>query len=706
MPNFEITLTSTNQAAIAPARQYLDLLKQINAEAAKVDKTWAQTATRTAASHRRSGQSAAQEAKKAADQIAKEAKKAADAKIKEDQRAARNAERAAAGEERARAQAEGRKQREIAATAARQDREASKAASNAERWVAREYRDRVRFEQQKQREQQKSAAAAEKASRREAEMQDRAAEKTGLFGRALQTVSGYFAGFIGFQAIVNEIANAFDVAQQSAMEAGKFVNDYRESLLELAALKGRLGETGPEVQESLQFRARTLQTREAATAFQLSALGAGEAGIDRGGVEKSISEDEFKKLMVFVGSMQAAEGGSADTYGALAGQVPMMMGHHTTAEESFRKVAQFYKILQPGGSTFASGTEQFLKNAPYAQLFEDPAQMLALQSAFSIKNRGGAGEQVEQFMRATVGGLGRMRGVQVEGDSQKIGEYLGSIGATDQMTPIDIGKRVAADFARQREASTAQGQQFNAMSYLLHKGYGNQEDRMALMAFADLMASGTYEKTFEPLTKTMPTTAEAMNPIKRFQGSDLAAQQRKGELAGELAKTSVGMGPQEYYEALTRQAHARLKASGRLTGTYEETMSPGLFGGMLAPLTGQVTDTEVRKEAFSMLSGEAKRVGVDMGGGQFGGISGTPGQMAESFYSLGGKIGQAGGNIMPGMDQLLAKMDMVANSTNALTKQIADAQQKADAGVGPGGANVAPPVVQPPKQPPGWRDRP
>lgn len=715
MPNFEINLTSTNQAAIAPARQYLDLLKQITAEAAKVDKTWAQTATRTATSHRRSGQTAAQEAKKAADQMAKEAKRAADqvareakrsadARIREDQRAGQNADRWVAREYRGRVDAERRKQGAIEATAARQERESSRAAQNAEKWVGREYRDRVRFEQQKQREADRATRAAEKSAQREAAAIERANQKAGAFATTLQNVAGTFLGFVGFQAILNEIGGSFERAQNAAVNAAKFVGEYREALLELAALKGRLGETGPELQENLQFRAQTLQTREAATAFQLTALGAGEAGIDKGGVEKSISEDEFKKLMVLVGSMQAAEGGAAETYGALAGQVPMLMGRHTTGEESFRKIGQFYNILKPGGSTFSGGVEQFLKNAPYAQLFEDPAQMMALQSAFSIKNRGGAGEQVEQFMRATVGGLGRMRGVQVEGDSEKIGEYLKNIGATDQMTPVDIGKRVAADFAQQRTASAAKGEKFNPMSYLLHHGYGNQEDRMALMAFSDLMSSGVYEKTFEPLTQAMPTAAEAMQPIRRFQGADPAALNRGAELALELAKVNVGVGPREYAEQMYKVAFAQMKSEpgSGITGEYEDVMSPNSWN----PFDWN-RQMQVRDRAAGNLMTEARRVGVEpgIGVGEIAGALGPEGH-AAMMYRLSARVGERGGDILPGMAELLTQMQATTSSVNALTKQIADAQQVAAAGVGPGGANVAPPPVQPPRQPPGWRDRP
>lgn len=704
MPDFIINIRGESGDALRQANRLLDVYDRIDRRVQAMGNSTAASAQQGAAAQSRA------------------ARQASDAQAREAQRAADNAERWVAREYRDRVKYEQQKQREIQRTTDRasrdaqkmaddqareakraadaQGREAQRQADNAERWQAREYRDRVRFEQQRQREAQRTTDRAAREAERRAEAEKRAFEESTsgaeMFQNAVTGLAGAFASMISVDAVLGEIGDSFDRVQRTIVESAKFVNDYREALLELAALKGRMGGTGEEVVENLRFRAQTLQTADAAAEFQLAALGSGEAAIDKGGVEKFISRTEFDKLMVLAGSMQAVEKGDAETYGALAGQVPTLMGKHVTGEEAFAKMSQFYKILQPGGSTFSSGVGQFLKNAPYSQLFNDPAEMMAVQSAFSVQNREGAGEQVQQFLRATVGGLGRMRGVQVEGDSQKVGQYLGGLGATDQMSPVQIGKLIAQDFRNQQASAATQGKKFNAMQYLLHQGYGNQEDRLSLMAFAELINSGTYSKTFEPLAQTMPSVDEAMAPIRRFQGADPAALMRRAGLSEELAKTGIGAGPNEYMQAIQRQAFARMQGRGDISGTYEETMQAPFWDIFAA---GRQRD--VSSEAMSMLTEEATRVGVSPGEGQMA-LAGTPDQMAQQYYDLATKIGQAGGNILPGSEELMKKMEQVMESTNRMTEAIADAQERARGG----GQKAVPPAVPPPRKPPNWKDRP
>jgi hypothetical protein len=464
---------------------------------------------------------------------------------------------------------------------------------------------------------------------------------------AIQAISGYAGQIVGLNsvsAVISTIVDNFKLAKQSAYDAGKMVQDYRLALLELAALKGQLGGTTQTLSQEVQFRAQTLQTAADAQAFQKSALGMGQAAIGN-----QISQAEFNKAMVAGGSFQAAEGGSATTHGQLVGMIPTLMGRslngrQMTADEIRQKEQQFYQISQPGGADFGPMMEQFLKNSQLSTTgLITPERNLALQSAFSTTNREGAGNMVQQFARATVGGMNRMRGMPgVPGDeNEKLAIYLRGLGATDQMDPIEIGKLISADLSKQEKAAEAGGKKFNAMSYLQRHGQANMEDTQAILAFHGLQTSGQLDKTFLSLAEKVPTVAEANAPVERFQRTDPAAQTRKSEMAGELSN-------------LERVAFERLKARGETYGKFDEKEMDRWDLDATELIYGYRKKMDM--EAQAMLAGEARKLGIDAGveydtNAKTG--ERTPRFMGrEKLYELGGKINAAGGESIPGLKEL------------------------------------------------------
>lgn len=424
--------------------------------------------------------------------------------------------------------------------------------------------------------------------------------------KSVGSMSLSMAGLNSAQAIVGTIEASFRRVNQEVLDATKHMTDYRATLLELAALKGQPGNTTTSLREELAFRAQTLQTSNDARAFQLAALGAGESAI---GI--NISEDEMKNAQVLAGKFQAVENGSADTHGRLIGMIPSLMGGRgITGEQAFAKEQQLFRIFQPGGASFSAMTNQFLQQAPLVTsgLFQDPAQMAALLSAFSTTNSEGAGTNVQQFTRATVGGLGRMKGAQIEGLVEKQGEYLSGLGATNQMTPIGIGKLISADFSRQEAAASQEGLQFNAMDYLKTHGYANQEDIMSLLAFHGLMKSGQFEGTFERLSGSVPTVSEALSPIEARMSIDPVFAQRRADATGELAQVSASLTPTGQLSPLMESTFNRLKAQGEVNGQFDQVMNPGWFD---LNETFFHPKEKTQLEAQRMLLAEGQRVGID-----------------------------------------------------------------------------------------------
>jgi len=654
-----------NEEAIREAKKLADAQAR---EARKAAEAQAREELAKAREAKKSADVAEREAKRAADAQAREAKKAADQFTREEEKKAREAKRTADIAEReakrvAEAQAKeakktfeanfvafqavqssaidftakqgelAKKRREAAEKEIRKTEEAEK--KKIKQVLTDEEVSLLARNKAVQASNQKRIDAAHEAMTSEKKGFDLSAFAANQFSNAISSVAGQFTILNGATAIVDAVDESFKRARRSAEEAGKFATAYRETLLEIASLKGRLGNTTTETKEQLEFRAKTLQTQDQARTFQEAMLNTGVSSI---GVK--INQSEFDKLQVKSGSAQAALGAEAPAIGGLTGLLPSLMkGNNLTADEVMNKENQIFKIIDAGGSKLSSGVNQFMKNAPLVTggVFRDPARMASLQSFFSLSNKEGAAENVQQFTRATVGSLGRMRGQGVEVDERQA-EYLKRIGATDQMEPDEIGKLVSRDFSKQEAEAARNGKKFEPITYLRSKGYANQEDIMSLMNFHGGFSSGMYSK-FEDLAIKAPDVNETMQKVEEFQAVDPVAHQRKADLASDMAKVSVGAGPMEYYNNLRKVAFENMKARGEISGDFEEMKD------------GFRSKSRIQKEAVGMLRAQAARRGLFFKGNLVPDEGYDPMQSemdrAKRMYEIGSRVREAGGDMMP-----------------------------------------------------------
>ena len=530
-----------------------------------------------------------------------------------------------------------RKQDEATAKeAAAKEKEKAKLQEIEDRWAARDYRMRVQHEKRKLEEAQKASEATR-----------------AFWTKALDT-SAMLAGFGGLTMAVNSVKGAFDSANKAAIDSAKLVRDYRESLRELAMLKGMTGQDTELVKQQLKLRGQTLQTAGEATEFQLQALGAGEAAIG-----KNISKEEWEKLVVMGGQFQAAEGGSPAAHGLLTGMMPRLFGGKRTAADLFGKEAELYSIFQPGGGTYSQRVEQYLKSAPLisAGLYS-PQEAAALQSGFSQTAPAESATLMEQFTRATVGGLGRLRGsnlMELPGDEEmlKQGEYLNALGAKPGMKPTDIGKLITSDIAKQKAAAQAKGENFDPYHYLGTQGYRNQEDIKSILSFSGLVESGQWAG-YEGMLAKPKGTGEAMSKIDAFRKS-ATGQQRMLTATGDMAKAGTGL-EAEYYDQIMNLAFLKLKQAGSLNGSsWEEYRDAGI-----TQLDKRVARGKIFTEAATMLEAERKRVGLKPYDSPGIGI-GDPRTAAYEDWNDAGRqkwfsqsareIAGAGGNVLPGIEQ-------------------------------------------------------
>lgn len=508
-------------------------------------------------------------------------------------------------------------------------------------------------------------------------------------------VVSQFTALASVSAILGYIKEGFNDASAAAMEAGNFTTSYREALLELAALKGTLGNTTPELKEQLVFRSKTLQSKDQAKTFQEEYLNVSQAATDdaKTGRKGNISAEESKKLMEKSGAFQAAEGGNAGAHAKLAGMIPSLMGRRTDAAESFAEEQKLYKISQLGGATFSNFAEGYAKNATYAKTgIISKEKLAALESALSVSNTTGHAEETDQFIRATAGNVGKLKGSKSESpDAQKVGPYYRGLATKagkdiDKLDPIEIGKLVSADLSEQEAAGK------NTLEYLGAKGIGNTEDRKALLHFHGLNKSGEYA-AYEKMADTKADATEAERDIKTFQDVDPVAQKRKGDIGGDLAKAGQGVGKNEFYNNLTKNAYNKLVSEGKVTDVgHEKVMSADFYD-----LVNGSRRRLVEGEAADMMEREANRVGLKMTDKGMdskrqkgvGYSAWTHAGRAEQAWGEAQAITEKGGNANPGLDELVKltqKQLELGEKQLELQRQASADRQKAQ----PLPVNVAP----------------
>lgn len=701
------------------------------------------------------GQSAQSQAQSAAQAAAKV--------DKEQERVARNAERWIAREYKDRM--EYAKKQEALAEQRRkaEEREAERTAKDAERWVAREYKQRMEYARKQEalaeqkrkaeeREQERIARNAERWLAREYRERVEMARREEALARrrqeqfenqhsiqskvkdGLREIAAEFVAAVGAGALMAGVAEIMDRIYNRTSLAVDFTRAFKQELQELAALKGRLGQTGTETVEQMRFRQQTLQSAEQAREFQESALGVGQAGMDvvdplTGKVksQRFISPKEFQKTLVGIGSVQAVEGGAAEVYGQMAGQIPLMLGRRTNAEEVMDITSQLYAIQQPGGSKFSSGIRQFVENAGMVDLFggdrKGIMKMMALQSAFSVAAPEKAGTKVEQFLRATVGSQGKMRGTSMEGDDvQKIGEYLATLTKGQNITdPIEIGKLIATDVAAQMKPGlNDKDQEQNLLNYLATKGYGNINDALTMLDFTKMHRTGMF-KGFEELTDpaSAPGARQAfMGPVQAWQAGDQEAIARKADISEEMGNLKLGMGGAGLFKQLARIEYERRSKMNdswwwNFQGDFETTM------GSWMPWDIQ-TQRLTKMGVLTNLRDEGVRAIQARGGGreelekfQSKWSDNTlnmhmnldnPQALGEATMALASDVAAAGGQVTPNWQ---AQMDMSAkqleaqNQANEYLKTLAG--QNAGAGNGNAGRPAPPPLPPAPVVPGGAR---
>ena len=668
MPEFEIKFVVTRQQALeahkAESAAYKEHVKEADSAAKMVEAA----SNREADAKIKAGQkalTAEEAASKAAEELTRR-QNAAKVKAIADSMDADRKAKLASDEMR-------RQALEADKKAARDALEATKARIKAEREERKKLDDEIKRQSKEQADGMKSAESA----------------ASGFLG-VLTNIAGATLGVSSLSTAIGYVVDAFNAAKQAAMDAGKFVEDYRQNLKELAFLKGQPGATAPIVQGDLDFRSKTLQDQNSSRATQEAFLNTAAISIDSGATRAKMSKQEAEGAMVFAGRMQSMAGGSGDAWGKLAGIIPSTESkERVSAEDVKRRLFQMTQIGSIGAASPAQFAEQMAGTAYLTQTgaYKDLARQAAVGSAISLSAPGEVGVGLEQLHKMSAGGL--VNQSKGPGAERSPSEYLKGLGAHDKMDDLQILDLMMRDVASKNLSGN------EMTTYLAKQGFdnGREVDR-----FRQLYGRRQdLYRTLLPMADKMPTGQEADEGFNKFVATPSGMSQ-KSNVAQDRAKFGLGAGAQEYYAALQKQAHASLSARGAAWGDLESYKGSTLG---LASL-----ETEMR----AILSSEGSKAGLPWqydpkkGGAQIdplndlsGGLPGSQSQ-AGKFYQHAQEIAAAGGSplgdnsrqVMDMNKNLKDQYDTLVKSEAHLAKIAAAIQPPPVAVARPGGRNALP----------------
>jgi hypothetical protein len=409
-------------------------------------------------------------------------------------------------------------------------------------------------------------------------------------------------GLSSAQGIVQMFADRMQQIREYTNKTADDMQRMRDSMRELQALRGELGVTGHGVSHVYSVASKTLQNAADVQAMESAGLGVGELAIG-----KTISKADFDKAMIAAGKMQTLEGGNADAYGQLMGQIALQAKGQLSPAEAEGRLNKLFQIQQPGGfKNMSQAASQYAKLNPMVMNdIYSQEEAMSMLSAMSVSSPDEAATKVQQFTRSVLAGRLKARGMAVSSDVDftKTSDYMKGLGIGEGDTAMGMGRKIADDLAAQK----ARDAKFNAHDYLLTHGFGNQEDRLAIMDYAGLRNSGRLEKIEAAAGARLDNGAISRRFAERT-GRDPFYARRSGELSEQAADLQRSEEVEDVNN-MKRAAFARLKGQGQISGSFEEWNNSAGWN----PRNWMFGDSsKVNLEAQHMVSESARRAGINV----------------------------------------------------------------------------------------------
>jgi hypothetical protein len=513
---------------------------------------------------------------------------------------------------------------------------------------------------------------------------------------------GYIAAYAGFSqavAAVQSLSQYFAQLRADTFEAAKEVSNFREEVLELAAMKSQLGNSTPELIAQLKFRVQTGQSRQAALAMSTAAEGAGQAAIG-----KNLDQAAFDQGMLAAGQLQAMERSNPLAYGSLYGTLALEAKKGTTGDQMAGAINKEYQIQKPGKflnmGQFAHQREQLTSYVQTGALSGPEAS--GLLSALSLENSPDqAATMAEQILASTSADFMRARGMKTLPGTEhetSAAYFQQHLGLKQTATAKETWEAAADDINKQQVAAAAKGMKFSADKYLVEHGLNNQQARRGYAAMAAVRSQGQWDQ-FQNLIDAPLESGAIGATFDERRGRDQTIQKQLGVTAHEASMINASEGTAEGgLKELQEAAFDRVKARHGITGTFAEWKNRNAIGIMYDDLFGSAGGhggyhEQVDLEAQKMLGESAKKAGIDFtipshqaGVGRIEDYMGD-----EALYRKQQQIQKAGGDPLADIAKdIKTAMEAAQRSADAIEKKLGVAPGK------PAAAPVKPLVVVPP----------
>lgn len=528
-------------------------------------------------------------------------------------------------------------------------------------------------------------------------LRDQAKAATGAQG----AVTGFMGAFIGIGAVVTGvqmIAQYFDEIRRDTIAAAKETIHFREQILELAALKDKLANTGPVLAGNIALRSKTFQSGPESIAMEQHARGAGEAAIG-----KTISEGDFEELLTETGRLQAMEHSDAGAYGDLAGTIALLAKPGENADDAKARLNKLYNLQKPGKfSNVAQFAHQFSEVAAFAQNdIYTPEELGTYLSAFSEYNPEEAATRLRQITEASASGL--MRNRKMKGapgiDMDTSAEFFTELGITRGMSVPQRNDKIADWIIGQQDAAKKAGKDFLVPEELMAKGIRN---RYAAEAFGDIAAlkrSGVLG-SFQDIQNAAPNPNAISDTFNTRVGSEPTMLQKQAELSHDVSVIKRGSAPLGMVAQLKQAAFDKKFGQGKVTGTFDNFQGAGMITRAMWDSLGEGWYKQVDIEAEDMLRKEAAKFGVSSPKMKFDSVLRGRREYIgdEALADLQAQVQRAGGNPLAGVQEEAKKStDILVKIEENTRPRGAPGQPNAPVG------QAAPLISKPPQQGPGPR---
>lgn len=528
------------------------------------------------------------------------------------------------------------------------------------------------YHQQLRRNARESIAEKKQAAREFADFQAEQDAKS-LARMKSMAAAGTAAAAAGV-AVIKALEERTQARSDIANRGSQKTVDYTRELTELATLRGKAGQTGPELAKNLRIAAQTALPLGQVASLTTSAYAGANAILDKPGAPGLMAEDEFAKFVSQSGKYATAMGGEAGDYGAAAAMIPLLTGRRMTSEEGEAELLRYDKFATKAGVTNPGiYLNQMKQNQGFVAGGVMSGPELAALTAGMTKTSGAetAGTKTRQLINALMAGRVRSRGMAVgdelKDEAEKSNEYFTSLGMNDQTDVLSRADMISNDLEKQQAEAQAAGRTFNANEYLMLHGMVNDQGRQAMLEhFGN---RGMFRREIQPVIGEQFAPGEIDRRFQTSMANNLSARQYMVEADSQAADVIAGQ-PVLLMNQMKEGYYNRLKSRGEANGPLEsytkndtllpdDITSPKSYLSYITDKVNGVNERTLRSGVGEHLESEAKRLGLGRELAEFQGeTSGistynpfrSDADTAAPYEKLGNAIMAAGGNPIPSVD--------------------------------------------------------